>query len=147
MAVKFGYIRSKLGTILGVTPFYPVGYIIEETTGINPEKWYGGTWELYGEGKFTVCIDKNDIDFDESGKTGGSKSNTHNHYTLYSNDGNVFYMATSTNVPRSRVVTTGRAGMNVSNATSPTRQDSTYDETINITPPYITIYRWVKTAY
>lgn len=62
MAVKFGYIKSKLGTILGVTPFYPIGYIIEETSGVNPSKWYGGTWELYGKGCVTACIDSDDSD-------------------------------------------------------------------------------------
>lgn len=78
--VKFGYIKSKLGTILGVTPFYPIGYIIEETSGINPSKWYGGTWELYGKGRVTACIDTDDQDsnvrtsFNQiSGKTLGSK--------------------------------------------------------------------------
>lgn len=41
-------------------PYFHVGYIMEETTGNNPSKYYGGTWELYGKGCVTACIDTSD---------------------------------------------------------------------------------------
>lgn len=53
-------------------PYFHVGYILEETTGKNPSKWYGGTWELYGKGCVTACIDTSDAD--SNSKTNFNKS-------------------------------------------------------------------------
>lgn len=140
MAVKFGYIKSKLGTILGVTPFYPVGYIIEETSGINPEKWYGGVWELYGKGKVTACIDASDIDTNNKtnfnkpvGSVIGHKElQQHNHVQALGGQ------LTNTN----RVAGEGVIGLANGQGTGYTGGGDSQ----NIQPT-ILIYRWRKIAY
>ena len=46
----------------------------------DPAKRFGGTWELIAKGKTLVGVDENDADFNEVGKTGGSKYlQAHNH--------------------------------------------------------------------
>lgn len=52
---------------------HPVGSIVIETTGINPQTIYGGTWVSWGSGKVPVGVDALDTDFGESEKTGGEK--------------------------------------------------------------------------
>jgi len=37
---------------------------------------FGGTWEIYGEGKTLIGVDKNNTNFDVVNKIGGSKTNT-----------------------------------------------------------------------
>lgn len=143
MAVKFGYIKSKLGTILGVTPFYPVGYIIEETSGINPEKWYGGVWELYGKGKVMACIDTSDTDtnsktnFNKSvGMVIGSKYLQKHNHGYWNSDGR-----------RNNGAGTDwlYQGVDVSAFTNGTGFTGEGDSQ-NIQPT-ILIYRWRKIAY
>lgn len=145
MAVKFGYIKSKIGTILGVTPFYPIGYIIEETSGINPEKWYGGVWELYGKGCVTACI--NSADTDANSKTNfnkqvgtviGSKymQNHHHEQVVTANEQGDVYR-------RRDYQSEGYAGVYPQNAWT---IDYGSGDSENIQPT-ILIYRWRKIAY
>ena len=57
---------------------YPIGSIYITTSISDPDKVAStlgvGTWEAYGKGKTLVGVDKNDSDFDTSGKTSGSKT-------------------------------------------------------------------------
>lgn len=85
--------QKELNNIVVVVPYYPVGAIIESTNSNNPKTYWGyGTWELFGKGKVTVCIDSSDSDFNKVEKTGGSKYlQKHNHNIttslgLYAND-------------------------------------------------------------
>ena len=58
-------------------PYYRIGDFLESTNPNNPgDDGYIGTWELYGKGKVTVCIDPDDADFNTIGKTGGEKTHT-----------------------------------------------------------------------
>ena len=43
------------------------------TNSRNPGLDYGGTWQLWGQGKVPVGIDTSDTDFNEIEKTGGEK--------------------------------------------------------------------------
>ena len=53
---------------------YPIGSIIEtEDLNFDPNVEFGGTWERTLKGKFPVGYDPNDTDFNQVGKTGGSK--------------------------------------------------------------------------
>lgn len=58
-------------------PYYRIGDFLESTNPNNPgDDGYIGTWELYGKGKVTVCIDPNDTDFNTIGKMVGEKEHT-----------------------------------------------------------------------
>lgn len=50
-----------------------VGDIFLTTNSTNPGTRFGGTWELIAKGRTLVGLDENDEDFNEVGKTGGSK--------------------------------------------------------------------------
>ena len=52
---------------------YPVRSIYETTSMVHPNILFGGTWELYGAGRVTVCRDESQSEFATIGKTGGSK--------------------------------------------------------------------------
>lgn len=55
---------------------YPVGTILEFDREMDMTSIYGGTWELFGVGRSTICINTNDADFNSRLKTGGSKTHT-----------------------------------------------------------------------
>ncbi len=72
-----GILRTPDGKIFYPRPFYRIGDILESTNPNNPgDDGYIGTWELYGVGKVTVCIDVNDTDFNQVNKTIGEKEHT-----------------------------------------------------------------------
>lgn len=52
---------------------YPIGSIYETTSTVHPDILFGGTWELYGAGRVTVCRDESQSEFADIGQTGGSK--------------------------------------------------------------------------
>lgn len=53
---------------------YQVGRVIEFGIEVDPNETVGGTWLPFAEGRTTVGLDPNDADFNEVGKTGGSKT-------------------------------------------------------------------------
>lgn len=53
---------------------YDIGDIVFRDDDINPGTLYGGTWELIWQGKTPIGLDPNDADFNQVGKTGGSKT-------------------------------------------------------------------------
>ena len=55
-------------------------------------------------------------------------------------------MSASGNAPRSRTKNTSRMTLNGGSGNAVTREDSTYNETISIVQPYITVYFWRRTA-
>lgn len=146
MSVKFGYIKSKLGTVLGVTPFYPIGYIIEETSGINPEKWYGGIWELYGKGCITACI--NNEDNDTNSKTNFNKSvgtvigskYLQSHYHSVRHKGGSEWQVSDAFAEQKTITYSPNSGYGTDS------QPSGTGDSQNIQPT-ILIYRWRKIAY
>ena len=50
-----------------LSAIYPIGSIIENTTGTNPSEYIGGTWENYGDGRVTRGIASG-----AAGQTGGA---------------------------------------------------------------------------
>lgn len=56
--------------------FFPVGAVYISVVNENPKKYFGGTWELFGQGKTLIGVDSSDTDFNTSEKTGGSKTHT-----------------------------------------------------------------------
>ena len=130
---------------------FPVGAVYITYNNNNPGNFIGGTWVQFGQGRVlmgqgTGNDGSTSKSFTFGGDTGGTYKNTHNHYTLYSNDGATFFMSMSSNAPRSRTATKDRASWTLSNTSAVTREDSTYDETIDIVQPYIVVYFWRRTA-
>lgn len=58
------------GNIQGI---YNIGDIFLSTNSENPSIRFGGTWEQIAKGRTLVGVDPDDEDFNEVGKTGGSK--------------------------------------------------------------------------
>ena len=68
---------DKDGNAVYPRPYYRIGDFLESTNPNNPgDDGYIGTWELYGKGRVTVCIDPNDTDFNTIGKMVGEKEHT-----------------------------------------------------------------------
>lgn len=126
---------------------YPVGSMyVNFTDSTNPATLLGfGTWTAV-EGRMVVGYDASQSEFNAAEKTGGSKTNTHNHWTLTSNDGNAQYQTQSSNAPRTRVLRKNRSAIGASSGVGSTREDSTYDETISILQPYIVGYVWKRVS-
>lgn len=55
---------------------YPVGSIYLSVNGTNPTNYFGGTWNLFGEGRTLVCVSSNEGEFNTVEKTGGEKYHT-----------------------------------------------------------------------
>lgn len=134
------------GGALSILDAYPIGSIYMSVNSTNPSTLFGGKWEAWGTGRVPVGVDTTQTEFATVEKTGGSKTNTHNHFQTNSFDGANVFMSSSGNPPRSRVVECTRATLGINGtAYTVTREDSTYDETIDITQPYITCYMWKRT--
>lgn len=130
---------------------YPVGSIYMSVSHTSASAVAtalgGGTWVAWGSGRVPVGVNTSDTDFSTVEKTGGAKTNTHNHYTLTSYDGNGFCSNVTGSTPRSRVVTGNRVWLaKESQGSGSTREDSTYNESISIVQSYITVYMWKRTA-
>lgn len=58
-------------------PYFRIGDILESTNPNNPSNdGYIGTWELYGKGRVTVCIDTDDNNFNIVNKEIGENTHT-----------------------------------------------------------------------
>lgn len=131
---------------------YPVGSIyINATSSTNPATLLGfGTWAAFGGGRVPVGFTSGDADFNAGEKEGGNKSNTHNHWTGTSNDGATQFQTNSSYIVaqggRTRVITASRNNLGAASSVQATREDSTYNETISLLQPYITVYMWKRTA-
>ena len=127
-------------------PYYRIGDFLESTNPNNPgDDGYIGTWELYGKGRVTVCIDINDKDFNTVGKTSGEKEVTlttdmipsHSHGIPQAHPYNGSAESHYTLVRQSFDKSTE---YNVDSATAGGGQAH------NNMPPYIVIYRWRRIA-
>lgn len=122
-------------------PYYRIGDFLESTNPNNPgDDGYIGTWELYGKGRVTVCIDPNDTDFDAIGKMSGEKEHTltidempsHTHTVNYSGGAGT---------------STGVTAMGDQLGTSSAIVQATGGgQAHNNMPPNIVIYRWRRIA-
>lgn len=96
------------------------------------------------QGRVPVGRDAGQTEFATTGQVGGSKTNTHNHWTAISNDGTSLFVGTSANVPRTRTKTSVRGQTAQAATSSSAREDSTYDETISTLSPYIVVNYIIK---
>lgn len=116
---------------------YPVGSIYETTSTIHPNILFGGTWELYGAGRVTVCRDESQSEFSTIGKTGGSKymqKHTHN-VTIPRQKGSPHFL---------QGVSATDIYVYMSNGTYTTTEAGTGDS--GNLQPYIVVYRYRRIA-
>ena len=126
---------------------YPVGSIYISTSSTNPSSYFGGTWEAVAQGRTLVGVNASDSDFNTVMKTGGSKTNSHNHITGISFDGATLYVARSSVMPTSEVRNVDRiAPWSGESSVGLSRMDSTDNRSISIVQPYYTCYIWRRTA-
>lgn len=139
---------------------YPVGSIYMSVNNTNPGTLFGGTWERIAQGRTLMgegVVQANSDNWcgttakgawtAHAGNMGGSTINTHNHYTGISYDGSSLFISGSKNLPRSRVETKDRCTpWSGGSGNAITREDSTYNETIYIMPPYLVVYIWKRKA-
>lgn len=124
---------------------YPIGIILEFNKSTNPNTLLGGTWQRFGNGQVTVGVDTSQTEFNVNGKTGGSKTHllvtdempSHMHKeTGYGGGG-------STAGPGMNLIYSGLGGLATTvNNTSAVGGGQAH----NNLQPYITVYRWVRTA-
>ena len=120
--------------------FYPVGTIYESTKSDNPSTFMGGTWARFGNGQVLVGVNESDTDFNVGNKTGGEKAHvltvnempSHTHTTTFGRNAR----------PGGSGYTLIDAGTGYTSTSNPTGGDQPH----NNLQPYVTIYRWQRTA-
>ncbi|MBA2796553.1 DUF859 family phage minor structural protein [Streptococcus porcinus] len=127
--------------------FYPVGAIFESTKPNNPSTFMGGTWSRFGNGQFLVGVDEGDYDFNVVNRTGGEKAHTLTisempSHTHGGENGKQFhYYKATTGEYATDGVNSGTSFKSGAN-TGPTGGGQAH----NNLPPYVTVYRWQRTA-
>lgn len=136
---KVSELRSALTDLI-----YPVGSIYMSVSATDPTTIFGGTWEKIKD-KFLLAAG----DTYSAGTTGGSATNTHNHWqTIGVSSAKTLFSVTQDGAPRTR----GRTEQNslyfnpTSGSNGNVRENSTHDETIDILPPYIAVNVWKRVS-
>lgn len=127
--------------------FYPIGTIYESVKPDSPSTFMGGTWSRFGNGKVLVGVDENDADFNTVNKTGGEKKHTQTiaempSHTHSGDNGKQFHYYTASSGE------TGGDGVNSGTTfkSSANTGATGGGQPFNILQPYVTIYRWQRTA-
>lgn len=123
--------------------YYYIGCIIETYTSTNPSTYFGGTWQRYGTGRVTVDVNTSDTDFNTIGKTGGSK--THKHLLPLGADNNSIYASINEEKTSYYVGTNGGKYASWTGLTGTSINAIKSNGESNVSP-YITVYRWRRTA-
>lgn len=120
--------------------FYPIGTIYESVKPDNPATFMGGTWSRFGNGRVLVGVDENDADFNTVNKTGGEKTHTLTIPEMPSHTHDI------TVEQKVRAGGTGYTLLDVGTATNLTSSSAGGNQPHNNLQPYVTIYRWQRTA-
>ena len=157
-------------TLLNV--FYPVGTYYETSISkdvFDPNTAWGGTWVLDTQGLVTVGVDATKTNYDTAGITGGMENVTlteanlpvHSHKMMNESLDSIYFMGLykKDSVKRNRVVLdTSVNGTYVFNSTTDSNlayshyrdNQNTGDvgsgTSFSVVQPYITVYRWHRTA-
>ena len=130
---------------------YPVGYIWESTSNVNPQTIYGGTWEQYGSGKVLIGVG---TVTDSAGTTktftanevGGEINHTLTINEMPSHDHEQFVTANNGGSIKGRADYNTDADNN-NKYTQGIRTGSTGGgQAHNNLQPYVVVYRWKRTA-
>lgn len=130
---------------------YPVGSIKFETTYTNPGTYLGGTWEIWGSGRFPLGVPINDQEIGGQAElTGGEKSVALNSSQVPPSTVNTFLDIYDAFVPAMTQNTESNYG---TVAYLKDRSNGSVTGTVaggsqahNNMPPYITCYMWKRTA-
>jgi len=133
-----------------------VGQVIMSTvldTAAKVKALYGGTWRAWGAGRVPVAVDTSDTDFNEAGKTGGSKTVTLNINQLPKVEGDfeakVYDYYSASGVFRGISHSGRKTGAHNDESISPIycfRMSFGNDEAHQNLQPYQTLYMWERTA-
>ena len=72
-------------------PYWPVGSIFLSMNNTNPSVYFGGTWQLIGQGRTLVGVNTSDSALNTSNKTGGSTNPLTSHNHEFTNVGRPLY--------------------------------------------------------
>lgn len=132
---------------LDAHPVNDTVFYMDHTNPSDMSKLGGGTWQLTSQGRMPVGRDTTQSEFNTLNDGGGSKTNTHEHWTANSFDGSTGFMGEATYLGlRTRTLNGNRTFWNAANSNGGMRQDSTYKESINILPPYQVFNIWRRIA-
>lgn len=136
---------------------YAIGDIVIRSDNVNPGTIHGGVWEEIFQGKMPIGLDPNDPDFNETGKTGGSKMESY----LLGNSGYAKIDATATNPATlkyarknvdsyaTQFVMTGGQGATMTQTNSTTSRGVVLGgstEEGNNMPPFVVCCYWIRVA-
>ena len=124
---------------------YPIGTIYETTSTVHPDILFGGTWELYGAGRVTVCRDTNQSEFDTIGKTGGSKYLQQHKHSWGADNGRAFVGAYGWTAVQLGSGTSFPSCDDTRTITGGVHSDVTTGNSGNL-QPYIVVYRYRRVA-
>ncbi|HGC8951764.1 TPA: DUF859 family phage minor structural protein [Streptococcus agalactiae] len=124
--------------------FYPVGTIYESTSYANPSTFMGGKWERFGNGHVLVGVSETESEFNTVSKTGGSKTHTLtiNEMPVHSHPQYVSANSGNQAIRRDYSSDGGASLYPQGNNTG----NSGGGQAHNNLQPYITVYRWRRTA-
>ena len=130
---------------------YPVGFIWESTSNVNPQTIYGGTWEQYGSGKVLVGVGtvtdsaKTTKTF-TAGEVGGEINHTLTVNEIPAHDHEQF-VTTDSNGNINGRADYNKDATNNNKYTQGIRTGSTGGgQAHNNLQPYVVVYRWKRTA-
>lgn len=136
-----------------IYPYFPVGAIYFETTGVNPATTFGyGTWVQRGQGKYLVGIGA-DADFDTVGESGGAKTHTHVGHPALTHAGGAVgaIVATATSAVKVGTSASNAAAQGHTHPapsfTQPNQHDAQgHDSPSHLSPYEVIGYVWERTA-
>ena len=143
-----------------MSTLYPIGSIYENAdVSTNPATLLGfGTWAAFGAGRVTVAVNASDTEFDTLGETGGAKTHT---LTVAEMPSHTHGVGTLNRVGNPGVLDSNATNLDdfpgsngplkATNQVIGTAWTGSLDNTggggaHNNLQPYITIYRWKRTA-
>ncbi|MCK9479548.1 MAG: hypothetical protein M0R40_08645 [Firmicutes bacterium] len=132
---------------------YPVGSIYITVSNISPAQLFGGSWEEYAQGRVLAGYKSDDADFNQAGKTGGTKTVTlteaqipkHKHTIRWYQGQYISLSGNGTGESSSGYRTGYSSGTVYNNAMTADLQEQGGGAHQNM-QPYITVKIWRRTA-
>ena len=155
----------SIGGISLLDRYHPIGSIYLSMVPTDPTSLFGGTWAQIGAGRMLVGVNTADSDFNEAGKTGGSKALQQHTHTMGQAGSHYHELRAGGSDRQYLNLSTTGSGHDAYDITSWklsksascnlfTSEVGSHTHTINAAgtgqsgnmPPYITCYMWQRTA-
>lgn len=144
----------------GGSAAFPVGSVFIAVVATDPAELLGyGTWSAFGAGKMLIGLDSGDTDFDTAEETGGAKTVTlteaqipaHTHVQNAHSHVISHVRSATTGGATTLIARTSDASSTVgadclTDAATPTNQNTGGGGAHNNMPPFIVVYMWKRTA-